>query len=224
MKLFRFSLLAAAAIALTSSLMAQVSPKENPLAIAAKKLGTTGFSKDKTPEVSPLLFKPSGERIYVDKYLTDMFGSGEEKAGMQRAVLEIMESFEKSFKEGKVENDGASALALSLTIIYAVVYSAEVEGNAIDDLTNKLKATLNSPEIQKATDKQKQEFYEWSLASSAVIIAMAAGAETPEQIGKVQALASAQIKNLIGTDVANLVLKGKTANIVPKKETSGSMR
>ena len=222
MKLLRSSLLAALTIALTSSLFAQVAPKENPLVDAAKKLGVSGLSKEKTPEKSPLLFKPSGERIYVDKYLTDMFGSGEEKAGMRSAVLEIMESFEMSFKEGKVENDGASALALSLTIIYAVVYSAEVEANAIDDLTNKLRASLNTPEIQKATDKQKQEFYEWSLASSAVIIAMAAGAETPEQIGRVQALAGAQIKNLIGTDVANLVLKGKSATIVPKKDTQGS--
>jgi len=221
--------LAVLAVATASASFAQTpktsptgtAPADNPLVTISKKIGETGFAAGDGPKASPLKFKRSSDRIFIRKYLASIYGSGAELEQMEKAVAQVVESFEASAKEAKVADDGAAAMAFSVGLLYAVVYSAEVEGAAIEDLEKRFRATFDTDTVKKATDLQKQEFYEWALASSATVIALAAGAESPEQIGQVQALATLQIRALIGADVANLVLRGKSATLRPVKPKDG---
>ena len=192
-------------------------PKDNPIVAVSQKLGEKGFVTTPPPKTSPLVFKPT-DRFFVRPFLTSLYGEGKDRDALEKATLSVIEAFETSAKEAKIANDGSAALAFSVALLYAVVYSAEVEQGAIEELTNRFRASFDVPAVRDASDKHKQEFYEWALASAGMVIAMAAGAESPEQIGKVQALATVQIKSLIGADVANLVLKGKTATLIPAKK------
>jgi hypothetical protein len=79
-----------------------------------------------------------------------------------------------------------------------------------EHLLPRLRATFNQPAVRKATDAQKQELYEHSIAALTFVTAMAEHAETDEQNAKVAKLADAFLISLIGTGASNLAIDPET--------------
>ncbi len=195
-------------------------PTNNPLVDASQKLGTAGLTSSSIADKAGWAFKQTGTRIYVKKYVEPLGDDANERATFEEAITAIIGQYEGVAKEIKQSNDPATALAFSVAILHSVASGSELDDNAFLALAGRLRATLSSV---KATDLQKQEFYEWALCCSGIVVSLGAASQDEESKKKVRTMAEAQLIILLGAKLDQISLKGSQVSIkasAPIAETS----
>lgn len=198
-------------------------PENNPLLTASQNIGVQGLTTESVEKVEGWAFKPNGKRILVGKFAAALGDNASERKAMEEAMLAVIESYENTVKDLKQSNDPATALAFSLSVLYGITNDYSDEDDAMLRLAARFRKQLSTT---KATDLQKQEFYEFALSSSCSTLIL--GAMIEEQKGdmsKIKTLAATQIKMLIGAELNQISVKGKEFTIkgsaVPVTTTSG---
>lgn len=180
-------------------------PTNNPVVDFSRTVGERGLSKANPPKTSPLKFKP-GSKKFVSKFVEALFSDGKERQAIQAQIEQILTSFDDEAKKVKRDSDGAYALAFSIGITYGFATGKEVNEKKIDELASLFSATFDRPQIRTATDAQKQEFYEWSLCQSALLLTLISGGSDAETLKKLQTVASAQFTAMIGARIEDFTI------------------
>jgi hypothetical protein len=186
-------------------------PQNNPLLNASQKIGEQGLTTESAEKVEGWAFKPSGSRILVAKYAS-AFGDDEaQRKTFAEAIVSVIESYEEAVKELKQSNDPATALAFSFSALYGIANGYSDDDDSMTRLAARFRKQLAGV---KATDLQKQEFYEFALSSCCSTLILAAMVEEEKgDLSKIKTVAAAQIKALIGADLNQITVKGKEFTI-----------
>ncbi len=195
-----------------SQALAQV-PKNNLLADAAIQIGQKGLGTGSAPATSPTKFKPTGSRIFVSAYLKGLFDKEEERSALEPFIEKLITDFEATAKAGGFAEDASAAMAFSVSVLYSIASGSQLDEEAFPILIDRFRAYFNSDTAKKATDRQKQEVFEWAICSSSLVLAMSSAADTDEGKQKIQILAKAQIQALTGAKLEQITLKGKVVEV-----------
>jgi hypothetical protein len=191
-------------------------PADNPLVAASQKFGLEGLTKESAAEVAGWPFKPAEKRVFLKKFVKSTSEDAGERAALEQAILTVIERYEGVAKDLKQSNDPATAMAFSVAVLYSVAKEAELDDAAFLALAGRFRKALGEV---KATDRQKQEFYEWSLCSSGMVAALAGTATGDEAKKNLKALAEAQLVILLGAKLEQISLKG--AEVAIKASAAG---
>jgi len=186
-------------------------PKENPLVAVSQGIGTKGLATAAKPTASPAAFKPSGGRIFVKEYVTAIAEDEGQRQALTQLIEKVMTDFESQAKSSGFSNDGASALAFATSLLYSLAKGAELDDEAFLALIDRYQATLNTPAVKGASDRQKQIFYEWTLCTVGAVSAVA-NADS----GKTSTVARAQLIALPSADLDQLSFAGMNVSIKAK--------
>ncbi|MBL8067000.1 MAG: hypothetical protein JNM28_00975 [Armatimonadetes bacterium] len=194
-------------------------PEKNPLVKAVQAFGEKGLG-GQTDLNGNLVFKSTGNRIYIDEYLKIYDDSKELKEAIKQVIEEGIKGYEDEAKNQKMENDGAAAYAVAALTVYSLTQKGEMEigDEAILATTGQIRYALKSV---KATDREKQEFYEWSLSvcfSTVGIYAALADGDSKDQL---PALVAAQFAVLTGAMPDQATFKGGKLTIAGKPKSGG---
>ncbi|MBA4294207.1 hypothetical protein C0431_14695 [bacterium] len=170
---------------------------ENPLIVAAKQFGAKGLGKD-VDSGSALKYAPNGKLDFKGKYLKK-FESDKEIQDFYKQVFDSgFEEFRKQSIERKAQNDAAYAYAFSVNLMDSIIQGEEASDEMVDHLAGQVRAALKSV---IATDAQKQEFAEWALCESFVVVGFAAAlGETEDSLKKLMDVAEATFTTLTGAE------------------------
>ena len=180
----------------------------NPVAAAARALGTTGTAPGATGK-QPLSFKPKAERLYLDRFLLTVSDDPQQRAVFKQALLEVMQGHEQQALAGGYAHDVAGALSFALLVLQVTISGQELPDGTLPALLGQLRAALDQPGVRGATDEQKQLFYEACLCygGTTLTLASAAGEAQAEQI---KTLARGWLAELVGTEKLTLSAQGLT--------------
>lgn len=184
----------------------------NPVMEAAAGIGTSGLSAKPAPAVSPTAFKPSADRPFVRAITRELLGEEDKDGTMAGAVVEVAKNFEREMTPRGFANDASAALGFAIVMLTGTATGKEVPDAAFAKLVPTLRATLDTPRVRGATDRQKQELYETSLTYATIVLAMAANA-TGEDAKKVGQLASGLLQRLIGASADQITVSGDALRI-----------
>ncbi|MEK7466435.1 MAG: DUF6683 family protein [Planctomycetota bacterium] len=178
---------------------------DNPLVAASQKIGLEGLTKESAAEVPGWAFKPAEKRVFLKKFVKSVSEDAAERSALEQAIVSIIDRYEGAAKELKQANDPATAMAFSVAVLYGVAKESELDDAAFLALAGRFRRTFG--EI-KATDREKQEFYEWSLCSSGMVVALAGSVKDEEAKKNLRTLAEAQFVILLGAKLEQISLKG----------------
>jgi hypothetical protein len=187
----------------------------NPVADAARGIGSGGLKEGAAPAKSPTAFKGDGTRRAVAGFAKQVGEDKEQRKAYKEVFLKLIENYEGSVAQGGTANDVSGALAFSVAVVYAAAKGSDLDDVAYLALIPRLQATLDVEAVRKSSDAQKQECYEWALCAAGTVLAMAQLAETEEAKASVKKLAQTQLENLLGPGAQRLVLKGKEIVLKP---------
>lgn len=170
------------AVSLGSTSMAQVRlPQNNPFVNRARQLGNIGLSGEIFEGSSPIKFNDGTTSNCFQKYLEAITEKSTSDAEFIKKDFEGRFNWLNSVaKKYGSENDGAFAFAYSLLYLNKRRTGAHVQENDIHEVSLQIKKYFQNV---KGSDKQKQEFYEWSLCT-ALTFRMLVG--PPDQIVEIQ--------------------------------------
>ncbi len=195
----------------------------NPVMEAAKAIGTQGLATRKASAESPTQFKPTGSTKHLDAYLKQYFSDPNEFKQMQGATLAVRDAFEKEMEPRGMANDASAALA------YAFCGLLDAAGKPNGDdaflkLVPRLRAHFDTAAVRSATDDQKQELYERSMAALTFGMTLNQAAENDAAKQQVKLAAETLLQGLVGGDANTFSFKGMelvvsipTANAQPNK-------
>ncbi len=151
--------------------------------------------------------------------------TAEERKALTDGLTSFIEGYEESAKAGKFENDAAAALGFSISFLYGVAKGVEVSDTTMLPLIDSLRAALDQPDVRKATDAQKQEFYEHSLCMAGLTLLLASGVETDAQKTQLRTLATSNLETLTGAKLDQFELRQDVLTIKGKlpEPTSGGL-
>lgn len=204
-------------LALVASTNAQLAPANNPVVDAIGRIGSTGLKDSSKPAKSPTLFKASGKREFLDNYLAAAYETQELRDGVKPVFEKLFESFDTTAKTAGFANDASGAVAFSVALLHSLATKSELDDQAFMVLIDKLQTTLDVPTVRNATDKQKQEAYEWAICTAGSVVVAANGAKTESDLEKIQTLSAISIKALIGGNLDQITFKGKDVSVKPLK-------
>lgn len=170
------------AVSLGSASLAQVRlPENNPFVNRARQLGNNGLSGEILAGSSPIKFKDGTTSNYFQKYLEAITEKSPSDAELIKkdfgGRFNWLNSVAKKYGS---ENDGAFAFAYSLLYLNKRMTGTHVQEKDIHEVWLQIKKFFQNV---KGSDKQKHEFYEWSLCT-AFTFRMLVG--PPDQIVEVQ--------------------------------------
>lgn len=202
-------------------------PKGNPLVDRAQTFGRVGLTAESVSGVSPLKFKPTGSRVFVGEYVKFLGEDAESRKIFGDFFEEAIKGFEEAAKETKNEDDGAYAFSFSVLLLKQILTGKEFDDRDYLSVAGQVRKVFAGV---KATDLQKQEFYEWSLCSAMSVIALGSGLEGEDGAAKLKTLAEAQILMMTGAKNeqlnfvdGNLVIKGISVTEPEKPVPSGGL-
>lgn len=168
------------------------------------------------------VFKPSGSHPYVKTYTDDLGLTGDARSALESGLDGIFTNYAKQSESMGQANDPATAYGFSVSLLYSLATGKALDDKAFLVLNNKVRAALS--DIQ-ASDAQKQEFYEWSLCNSGLVITVAGAAKDEASTKQLRRLAEAQLLALTGAKLDQITLDGSIASIagVPRQEPSASV-
>ena len=190
-------------------------PTGNPIVKASQAIGESGLSKAAAPATSPLSFKP-GPRKFLKTYVASMFEDVSEQQTMAGAIGAVMDSYEEALKADKFANDGAQSLGFAVAILHTLATGKEADDASFAALSERFRATFDTPAIRQASNAAKQEFYEWTLCTVGLVAVISTQATTADQKAKIAQLADAQLQTLIGVGASSITLDGKNVSIKTK--------
>jgi hypothetical protein len=204
--------------------LAQV-PSKNPLVDRAESFGKVGLTAESASGLSPLKFKPSGSRVYLAEFVKVFADDEASRKSFSEFFEQALMGVEEAAKESKSENDGAFAYAFSVLLLDQILTGKEFEDKDYLAVAGQMKKAFAGV---KATDLQKQEFYEWSIYSSMSVVAMSSALEGEEGAVKLKALAEAELALLTGAKIdqlsfvdGHLLIKGVGGGVVEKPVAAG---
>lgn len=179
----------------------------NPVMEAAKAIGAQGLMSRKPSIESPTQFKPTGSTKHLDAYLKQFFTDDKEFKQMQGATVAVRDAFEKEMEPRGMSNDASAALA------YAFCGLLDAAGRPNGDdaflkLVPRLRAHFNTEAVRSATDDQKQELYERSLAALTFGMTLNQAAENETAKQQVKLAAETLLQGLVGGDAKTFSFKG----------------
>lgn len=199
--------------ALAFSLLLQFSvaqvPKSNPVVDAARMIGVKGLGNSKSPAKSPTAFQPASSRVYVSAYVKSLFEAEEDRKAIEPALLKLIESYETSTKGTALANDASGAIGYAVAILYAAAKGEQLPEAAFPVLVERLQGYFDTAPIRSASDRQKQEAYEWALCSANLVVALMTEATTEDAKEKIRAMAAAQLEVLLSAKPDQVTLSGK---------------
>ncbi len=204
---------------LTATLASAQVPVKNPIVDASQSIGANGISEKNGTSASLLKFN-RGPRKFVKTYVASMFDDAELQKAMEALLNEFMDNYEAASKGQPFENDGAYSLGFAVALLEAVTKGKSPEEAAIQLVSEKLRATLDKPEVREATNAQKQEFYEWTLCAAGMVIALSQ-AEGEDAKTKIPQLAEAHLQLLIGASSKALTITSQSVKLTPTGRATG---
>lgn len=145
----------------------------NPLFTAVSQLGDRGFAAKPAPSSSPTSFTPSNSRPILNQLAEGAGESAEERKAIREIMAEVEKGYQELAKAEKLENDGAAALAFLISLLHELqTGEALTEEKGWQDFTNKLRATLDTPELRSTTNAQKQDLYDLAIGTSGITVFM----------------------------------------------------
>lgn len=201
--LFLFALLAPAAAS------AQI-PADNSLVAASQRIGLEGLTKESAADLPGWAFRPTGGRVFLKTYVESLSEDASERTALEASLVTIVKRYETAAAELKQTNDPATALAFGVAVLYSIARESELDDEAFLALAGRFRKALGGV---KATDRQKQEFYEWALCSAGTVLSIAPTAKDEVGKKKLRTLAEAQLAILVGAKLKQISLKGVKVSI-----------
>ncbi|MCA0362257.1 MAG: hypothetical protein LCH41_14530 [Armatimonadetes bacterium] len=191
-------------------LVAVITPAlANPLFTAVSKLGETGFSTKSAPASSPTSFTPTTSRPILEDLIKGAGESADEQKLIRELITEIEKGYKELAKEEKLENDGSAALAFLMSLLHELQTGEALnEEKGWRDLTNKLRATLDTAEIRAATNAQKQDLYDLAIGTSGITVFMISSLGEDEKATELlREFAGKTLNSLAGIEAGQLSVK-----------------
>jgi hypothetical protein len=154
-------------------------------------------------------FKPAGTRLILDSFVNSLVEGAEERKGLREALNGMMEEYEKAAKSSGLDNDLTLAVGYAVSQYWSLWKGTEVSDKATDALYQQMRGILETPEVAKLSDADKQRLYEKTLYMVFIIqVLQAAGSKD-----KVAVAAQGGLQGLVGIEADKLRLteKGLTA-------------
>jgi len=180
-------------------------PTDNPLVAASQRIGLEGLGTESAADVTGWAFKPTGGRVFLKKYVKSLSEDASERSALEQSIVIIIDRYEGVARDLKQTNDPATAMAFSVAVLVSVAGESDLDDEAFLALAGRFRKVLS--QVQ-ATDRQKQEFYEWALCSSGMVLAIAGTAADEAGKKKLRTLAEAQLAILVGAKLEQISLKG----------------
>lgn len=199
-------LLACAALFAAAALSQAQAPKDNPVANALLNVGAKGLAPSERASDSASKFSP-GSEVYVEKYFKELFGEDEAVKLFTEVARELIKGYAAEAKANKYENDAGAAAGFALVIYYSILTGAEINEQGIASTIFAVSSALNVPEVRNASNTQKQQVYEWTLSSVALLLATAQSAKEPADINRLKELAKAQLYLVFGVKQEDISVK-----------------
>lgn len=200
----------------------------NPLLTASSRLGATGTAPGATSQKAAG-FRQAGRRIHLDRFLLSVSDDPEQRAAFKQALEQVLEGHEQQAKAGGYADDAAGALAFAVAVLQVTLTGQELPDEVFPALLGQLRAALDQPGVQAATDEQKQTYYEACLYYGGTILTLSGAGAEAEQV---KTLASAWLEELLGAPAARVSLGAKGLSIsgpakappagTPSKPTAGA--
>jgi hypothetical protein len=181
----------------------------NPLFAAVGKLGETGFSPRAAPAASPTTFNTTASRPILDDLIKGAGESAEEQKLIRELITEVEKGYKELAKSQSLENDGAAALAFLISLLHELqTGEALQEEKGWQDFTNKLRASLDTPEIRGATNAQKQDLYDLAIGTSGITVFMISSlGEDAKAAELLKDFATKTLRSLAGIEPGQLSVK-----------------
>lgn len=186
-------------------------PTGNPVAPLVRRFveaPKTGVEKPAPGATPSTRFKRSGTRIYLPKLVARIAKTDAQKKTLTQVLEDGMQAYEKDATEAGTANDVAASAVYFLTTQWSVTNNgkpAPETGHMIAVV--QLQRAMDSPELKKATDAQKQEFYEWCVCTGALMALTSQVAEEGQDTrmaSRLKQSAGEGIKNLLGVEAGQV--------------------
>ena len=106
-------------------------------------------------------FKPTGQRLLVDEMLRGLVPDAEQRAPLRKAIDEAFAGFETQAAASGLANDVAAAAALYVAAADLAFSGHEMTDAQSEVVARQLRAALSGPEMRAASDREKQQLYEF---------------------------------------------------------------
>ncbi len=216
---------AAALLLLVPAVRAQDPPPPTPL---IKNL-LARVAKPAPAGTNTLTFKPSGKRMILDTYINSVSEKEDERKMFRDALEKLMTAYEGEAKKAGFANDIAASTTFALSRCWTLWKGEEVSDAAGDALLKQLRGALDTPEMKKLSDADKQKLYETTLYGVLTLEFLHAVAENQKDEDTKKSVATAakdQLQHLLGVspETIRITDKGleaaaKEAETPPAKET-----
>lgn len=173
----------------------------NPVIQVGRTFGTGGFDASKTLQSGPSEFKKGRSTGAAAKVIGALEVDQETENTMLEGVAELQKNFEAAAAEAGQKPDVAAAFGFFLQITLTISKGTELNAAHVDASLPQLKAFFNKPAVQQATDAQKQEAYEFYIASASVPLLLALAAGDNEQVADgIQRFAGGLVLGMTGAE------------------------
>lgn len=172
-------------------------------------------------------FQPSSKRSAVDNFMSRLGGTPEQKKQLRANVEALFKTLEDEAERLKMNNDVAGAATLCIITLHGISTGNDEFSDAMERAVyRQMQGALDSDDMRKATDTQKQEQYD-SLMGTAVFSLLRYGLakETKDStsIREAKEGASNSLRGLMGTNKIRITDSGIQADGVSTSEKpSGS--
>lgn len=205
------ALLFLCAVAMTSA------QEDNPLLKAVAQLGKTGFKSGSLPASSAGTYKPTGSRPAIQRTVA-LFATDEEEKKAFRQIIEVfVKNYEDGVKGSPLENEAIGTIATCMVGMKALSEGKDMSEGAIESAYKSLLVTLNTDEIKKATNQQKQDASDTFLAQYGLFASLYQAVESKEQKAKLSEATGKLLMALTGTEPGQITMTDKEFAIMPAK-------
>ncbi len=172
-------------------------------------------AKPKPPAKPATRFVPTKTRVLMPLFVDSLTQDSAQRKELKTAFEGAIRAYEKEAANAKLPNDMAAAMAYFVAATYELRNEAPTE-QAANLLVAAIQLTMDTPELRKVADIEKQKFYEY-MVTMASYLAFAKTSLTDEsQLKALQSAADKVLKRFTGIDPDKVML---TENgLVTRKE------
>lgn len=192
----------------------------NPLLEAAKHIGAGGLGPATLNDPSATHFTREGGHPVVTEFVAQFTKDETKRAALEKGILSVIDTYEKGMAKNGMPNDDAAALAFGIEEIAAYDQGKPVDPTAFHSLIPRIRAVLAKTH---ATNAQKQEFYDYVLSGTGMVLVLGGAASDDAGKAQVKSFAEALLTSLVGVGSDSLALnEGKEAEAPPSPTSTES--
>ncbi|RYG24169.1 hypothetical protein EON82_11675, partial [bacterium] len=212
--------LATALAILVPVLAGAQTPPSNPLIDAAHSIAVKGLGSETRSADGKSVFTPGKGRLLVHEFATRLGKDAAKQKEIEQGILDFLGAYEKAMQGAGQANDVATALAFSVAELYALGRGKEIDGAAFKALIPRFRAAL--AKVQ-ATDREKQEFYEYALSCAGAALTMSVSEDAATK-AKTKEAAGMLLEALVGAKPEAVVLDGENVAIGATEASAKSIK